>query len=669
MSKDRQRVFASLRAMETRHFWKNRFFRLGFALLAFETLSGTWLYFRNSMNHVDLMLLLGHFLLGNFIWLSTIYFFIRHWRYRKLSDILFRRQFDLLGAGTFLFLFTSALTGTWLFIENKKTPLKWQLHLWSSYAGIFALIFYVIFIVKFVLQGLSQRQQTAFVSMIKRIVLFVSVCTTSLFLILFLSGYNLDLKWKKSIITYQKQAKLFSDSESCAQCHADIYKQWSSSTHKNTPNNFVFASMNLILKEEVGNKNKLYNLNRCVACHAPVNAVTRNVSPDTLRPLKNKEGISCLSCHRIDHITINPGAGMFSYDLNKSSDKLFESQNKTAVFFNNSIINLKPENHKKNYSNSMYSKPEYCFGCHNRLQYTSWQEGPYNRGTDKVKAKTCQDCHMPQVVSHDDVSGEKKGTVADHRFISAGLSMAALYKETKQFDDTKKFMADKKMAMEIIAPEKMNSSSPLMFSIRIGNIGVGHMFPSGPEGDLIEAWPAVLIKDQNGKKLYSNGELDSKNYLKNNVKKIYRILPFDEHKKPIGTNRHRSWKFVMDKKHVINPREYDELQYQISLKRFPASTTKLIIETSLNYRKPNQEYADWVFGNGKFIVPSVVMASATAEIELSSSNDLVMKAQKAWKERLKAPGAMKDLKKKSLEFEIEYKVPVQVKTINGSRAL
>ncbi|MFH1726097.1 MAG: hypothetical protein ABII00_15930, partial [Elusimicrobiota bacterium] len=165
------------------------------------------------------------------------------------------------------------------------------------------------------------------------------------------------------------------------------------------------------------------------------------------------------------------------------------------------------------------------------------------------------------------------------------------------------------------------------------NEGVGHIFPAGPEADLIEAWLHVTAKDGRGKKLFEYGVLDAKGHLDDKKTYVYRVYPFDRHGEPLELDRHRSWLFAKDGLHVIRAKHYDDVPFRISI---PANADfkRIRIEARLRYRRPNQSFVDWLVGEGKVTAPIVDMAESEIEVGLSRDRGVVKKASKKWQAEL-----------------------------------
>ncbi len=135
----------------------------------------------------------------------------------------------------------------------------------------------------------------------------------------------------------------------CADCHAEIYKEWKESRHFHawTSENFRLESEN-------------YTKTKCLSCHAP-----HQVDPDrkpTLRTEFKADSVSCVACH-------------------------FKEETKSI---HGPLKVWSPPHPSK--QDLTYTKSNFCAGCHQET-YKEWKLA-------KVE-KSCQSCHMPSVGKRD----------------------------------------------------------------------------------------------------------------------------------------------------------------------------------------------------------------------------------------------------------------------------
>jgi hypothetical protein len=135
----------------------------------------------------------------------------------------------------------------------------------------------------------------------------------------------------------------------CADCHAEIFKEWEKSRHAK-----AWVSEQFRLESEN------YTKNKCLSCHAP-----HQVDPDKkplLRVEFKEDGVSCVACH-------------------------FKEE--TKAMHGPLKVWSPPHPSKEDLS---YLSSNFCAGCHQET-FKQWQ---------MVKTqKSCQDCHMPSLGKRD----------------------------------------------------------------------------------------------------------------------------------------------------------------------------------------------------------------------------------------------------------------------------
>jgi hypothetical protein len=140
----------------------------------------------------------------------------------------------------------------------------------------------------------------------------------------------------------------FPKAKQCGKCHIEIYQEWSESDHATAYVNPHYRQMT-----------DDYTFDDCLSCHVP--QPTFSDQPPTVRAMDRDEGITCVSCH---------------LEQGKHSGPL-EPTGKVAPH----PIGVRPE---------VYRDAGICGRCH---QDTLRQ---WNSVTNEKK--TCQECHMSEVV-------------------------------------------------------------------------------------------------------------------------------------------------------------------------------------------------------------------------------------------------------------------------------
>lgn len=196
----------------------------------------------------------------------------------------------------------------------------------------------------------------------------------------------------------------------CAQCHKQIYEEWSSSSH-------AYASVSPMFHVFENTINRLAQGTLgyfCLRCHAPVATTMglRRDQPIWDGPQVFREGVTCVACHRVNtHYTkVNGERRMTPGDINSPIVGTGEG---TGV-----ELALKYKEHFKVKDNSADKEPgllihrqaiqfeemgksEYCMSCHQvavqpgiKLEVV-WDQ--YRASPAYRDGVTCQDCHMGKV--------------------------------------------------------------------------------------------------------------------------------------------------------------------------------------------------------------------------------------------------------------------------------
>ena len=265
-------------------------------------------------------------------------------------------------------------------------------------------------------------------------------------------------------------ADYFMQSKACERCHADIYKQWySSSHHFSSFNNQWYRKSIEYMQEVDGVKQSKW----CAGCHDP--ALLFSGMMDT--PIKQivdrpeaRAGLSCLMCHSIVKVKSTMGQGDFVLEYPKLH-AMAASTNPVMRGLHDFMVRLNPEPHRR-----VFLKPfmreqvaEFCSGCHkvhldqpfNNYrwirgfnEYDNWQgSGISGQGARSfyypASPMMCADCHMPMVPSKDD--GNIDGYVHSHRFPGANTAVPTANEDPTQLQASAKFLQDKQLSVDVFA--------------------------------------------------------------------------------------------------------------------------------------------------------------------------------------------------------------------------
>jgi len=265
-------------------------------------------------------------------------------------------------------------------------------------------------------------------------------------------------------------SKFFMESDSCQRCHADIYKQWSSSAHHfSSFNNQWYRKSVEYMQDRVGTQPSKW----CCGCHDP--AVLYSGLMDT--PIKQivhrpeaQAGLGCMMCHSIAKVKSTMGQGDFYLEY-PSLHAMAASKNPVVRTLHDFLVNLNPEPHRRVFLKPFMraQTPEFCSSCHkvhldepvNHYrwirgfnEYDNWQaSGVSGQGARSFyyprASQQCADCHMPLTRSRD--MGNTQGFVHSHRFLAANTAVPTANEDAEQLKLTENFLKDGILSVDIFA--------------------------------------------------------------------------------------------------------------------------------------------------------------------------------------------------------------------------
>ncbi|HLK63229.1 MAG TPA: tetratricopeptide repeat protein [Bryobacteraceae bacterium] len=303
-------------------------------------------------------------------------------------------------------------------------------------------------------------------------------------------------------------SNFFMDSESCGQCHKDIYEEWKSSMHHFASFNNQFYRKSIEYMQDVaGTRPSKW----CAGCHD--HAVFFNGRFD--RPIREQidtpeaqAGLGCMSCHAIVHVGSSMGNADFTVEY-PPLHELANSHNKYVRAIDYFLTYLNPKPHKQTFLKPYMQSAEFCAACHkvhldmpvNRYRwvrgfndYDNWQaSGVSGQGARSfyypAKTQVCADCHMPLVDSHD--PGNHDGKVHSHRFPAANTAVAYANQDQSQLDATEQFLKSGFITVDIfsISPADEHSGATAM-KRRADTVQANTTFAVGEEAE--QSGPALI---------------------------------------------------------------------------------------------------------------------------------------------------------------------------------
>ncbi len=243
-------------------------------------------------------------------------------------------------------------------------------------------------------------------------------------------------------------AGTIASSETCGECHKDIYRMWSASAHARAMEDEIFLDAFRETKASEGDD----VARRCLACHAPLTAVN---SDWNLAQKVTWEGVNCDVCH-----------GMVSVDMSSATPRpVLDIGNVKRGPIKGAVSSA----HEVEFS-ELHTSALACAPCHEgttpdgvqlMTTYSEWKESSAAR-----EGKNCQDCHMAKTKAN--VVDPKIARVADSEVnlheVPGGHSLDQLHKALSVW----------------LEPERQGDS--LIVNVRLANKGAGHAVPTGMPG-------------------------------------------------------------------------------------------------------------------------------------------------------------------------------------------
>jgi len=343
-------------------------------------------------------------------------------------------------------------------------------------------------------------------------------------LIVFIPIHVLDDTFR----VFTPSASDFGSAEECRQCHQRQYDEWIGSMHAYAQVSPVFVAFN----------EKIKNMGAgvfCVQCHTPIGIEIGEGAdtPNVERADISLMGVQCDTCHIIDK---NHGlvSGKFS---------LSEGRTKYGPFGSGTDGDPKAVRNSAHRSvkSDFIQSSEFCGMCHDvtdakdlRIEeaFTEWNESVYAE-----QGITCQDCHMRALPG---ISGKEKvigpaaivygmdlpdRPLSDHSFIGPDNHLIDNFpypdnpeenaRIQRAYLEKKNYLLQNCAEIEIIAPDKIKSSSEFEVKVKVTNTGAGHGIPTGftPER---QVWIEIVVRDSTGRILFVSGNLDNNKDLRNN---------------------------------------------------------------------------------------------------------------------------------------------------------
>ena len=366
------------------------------------------------------------------------------------------------------------------------------------------------------------------------------------------------------------------NSAECAQCHSDIFDQWSNSLHRLMgDSNPYYRVVEDVAAAAEGEEFRKW----CMGCHHPqglLSGLTKTENNGHMfevggtslfealdrREPDLDEGTGCLFCHRITKLEDAAGRktganASFTINLKDRETFIFEdSPNAALHWLGNHSINAKPEVHTKSYSQDFYSDSSLCGTCHTEFApgsgslivdtYGEWARSPFNDPDDPNKHRECIDCHMHADIKRigEDIPGistdrgRMKKNIVTHQFTGANYHLVGLRDEKLKQMSIQLLQSAAELEAGLTGDGKLN--------VRVKNVGAGHALPTGV-ADFRQVWLEVTVRDAQGKVVLDSGKMDQNGVVDSDARFFQKVFG-DKRGKPVGFIFWRYEKMLKDTK-------------------------------------------------------------------------------------------------------------------------
>jgi len=193
----------------------------------------------------------------------------------------------------------------------------------------------------------------------------------------------------------------------CASCHQTIYDEWSSSSHAYASISPVFHKFEQRINDLAQGTIGYF----CMRCHASVGTTMgeRRDLPLTARSQVSREGVTCISCHRVaerygrvnGERRVEPGpifAPVYGPTGGEGLKQVLDRKDQLKLKTNPTETGPGLPVHTAAIKFEQLDKSEFCVSCHQVAVHPGiklevvWEQ--YRASPSAKRGEKCQDCHM-----------------------------------------------------------------------------------------------------------------------------------------------------------------------------------------------------------------------------------------------------------------------------------
>ena len=425
----------------------------------------------------------------------------------------------------------------------------------------------------------------------------------------------------------------------CLKCHEDAYKGWFHSAHhfgsfNNKAYLFSVRETRKVALERDGN---VKASRWCAGCHDVVpffSGAFDDPNFDLEKHPTSQAGITCTSCHAINHV--NSTRGNADYTIDEPIHYPFAFSSKSLLqFVNQQLVKAKPDFHKKTFLKPLHKSAEFCSTCHKvslpgeLTKYKDFLRGQNHYDTYLLSGVSghnarsfyypekaqlnCAGCHMPLQASTDFGAKFFNNTnvlsIHNHLFPAANTGVAHFRGETNIVKAHQDFLKGSvrvdifgvkeggTVDSKLTAPLRpqvpaLKPGKKYLFEVVLRTLRLGHPLTQGTV-DSNELWVDAKVTSE-GRDVGRSGALGDYQQV-DPWSHFINVYMLDRNGNRID-RRNPQDIFTPLYNHQIPPGAAQVVHY--SFKVPENQRAPLTLDVKLQYRKFDTKYMQYVFGNG-----------------------------------------------------------------------
>ena len=407
------------------------------------------------------------------------------------------------------------------------------------------------------------------------------------------------------------------EAEECGACHEQQLTDWQGSAHSQAHTDGIYLAFAERAREEGGEALYVF----CSACHAPLAVGAGEIPGETGKPetFLTREGVSCEACHAAKGIQrVHRGAGA------NASLVLDDGETRYGPM----VTPAENDAHTSTFS-ELHTRSDFCSACHTLVHpfngvaiensYEEWKHGPYAKA-----GVQCQDCHMRSVEDAQKVAqrmrpikvpgqaavdGPQRPNVYSHLFVGGSVNAEASGIGPRHVEAAHaRLKGAATIALRL--PEKTKAGKEIGIEVDVTNVAAGHAIPSSIT-ELRQVWIDITVTDRDGNALYRSGAIE-KNGRVDPEAVMYHSVLHDKNDE-LTYLPWRATKIAWER--LIMPKETVTERYAVTVPK--TAKLPLSVRATLRYRAAPQDIMDELFGQGRFKLETVDMATTTKRTRFS----------------------------------------------------